>query len=136
MIWRAAFSALADLQAASGRAGESLHSFEQALAILVPLARANPSDSHTRRSLGMTLIDHGLEQDRVNQTAAALRSFREAVPILEAQVRDQRLVSDAGSPSANAVPSRPRRLAGTGASARLWSRWARSARRCILSRKP
>ena len=54
----------------------------------MPLARTNPADSYTRRLLGLTLTYHGFEQERVNQTDAALRSFREAVPILEAQVRD------------------------------------------------
>ena len=80
--------ALGDKHAAIGQHGESLRCFEQSLAILVPLARADSGESHTRSLLGSTLNNQGFEQERVNETAAAIRTFREALPILEALARD------------------------------------------------
>ena len=38
--------------------------------------------------MGATLIFKGNEEERINETAAAIRTFREALPILEALVRD------------------------------------------------
>ena len=88
-IWRCALPGSPICNSFWAEKASRLHSFERAIAILVPLARANPSDSQTRRSLGTTLINYGLVQDRVNQPALAIRSFRDGLPFLEAQVRDQ-----------------------------------------------
>jgi len=59
-----------------GSGAESVAVYQQATSIRQRITRENPTDLLARK-------------DRVNQTAAALRSFRAALPVLEAQVRDQ-----------------------------------------------
>jgi hypothetical protein len=80
---------VAGAQALLGRDGDSLQSFEHALAIARPLASANPTDRDVRRLMGTLLTGYGLGQDRVNWPARALRSFQECLTFLEAQARDQ-----------------------------------------------
>ncbi len=80
---------VASMQSNLGQRDESICSSERALAILIPLARADASDSLIRSLLARTLVNLGHEQDRMNQPAAALRAFRQGVALHEIQVREE-----------------------------------------------